>query len=464
MDRRISDNEIKYLLDHLAVFYHGTRLASYLSTGEKTRATGEPGKGRIIIPLSGQALSTNKILSIDQVPVLFSCSKDEKWYTTEGKNIRFHHDILKSAFYLLSGYQEYVSKEVDEHGRYPWTASVQFRLGFTAKPLVNYYFEVIIDAYEAFCKLNSLSFERVKKSSPVLFLSHDVDRIQKYSLRDMVFVGLQLPGIKSNTFTLAKRLKNIREIFLGTLLFREDPYWNFTAMLRQEKKLDIRSSWYFLEKTRKENSRYHFHHHKIRDLIGKISGEGHEIGIHGTLESSGEQQAMKSGISRLNDVCETPVKGIRQHYLSYTNPLTTKLQQASELDYDASLGFAEMVGFRNSFALPFRLYDFDLDCPSDIWQIPLNVMDVTLTGYMGIPLPDLWSAIGPLVDEVVRFNGVLSLLWHNCRLDEEETPGINDAYQMVLEKILDSGFVSMTGNQVIEAFKTSCVSGRNLLV
>lgn len=452
MERGISDNEIKYLLEHLAVFYSGTSLASCLLTGEADQGEASSERGKITIPLSMDALDTDRVITIKGIAVLFPCSEIKEWFSKEGKSIRFHHDILKSAFYLLSGYQEYMNRQTDEHGRFMWKSAVQYTLGFTGKPVVNYYFEVILEAFELFCSLNKLEFHRIRRALPMLFLSHDVDRIRKYSLRDMAFVSLQLPGIKPNSFTLAKRLKNIKDYSLGTLLFRKDPYWNFGSMLRQEKELDLRSTWFFLEKTKKDNSKYHFHQKLIRELIRELSGEGHEIGIHGTLESSEKREAMDGGISRLNEVCDKPVKGIRQHYLKYSNPLTTNLQIDAGLIYDASLGFAEQAGFRNSYVFPFRLYDFDRDRPAGIWQLPLNVMDVTLIGYMGLSLTDLWNTIGPLVDEVLRFNGVFSLLWHNCRLDEEEYPGINEAYQFVLEKIMKSGFVSMTGIQVLETF------------
>ncbi|RYF12518.1 MAG: hypothetical protein EOO40_01100 [Deltaproteobacteria bacterium] len=57
-------------------------------------------------------------------------------------------DIISAAFYLLSGWQEYFSSERDQHGRFPYAASVQKKYGFVALPVVNYYFDVLRAAVE----------------------------------------------------------------------------------------------------------------------------------------------------------------------------------------------------------------------------------------------------------------------------------------------------------------------------
>lgn len=461
MNRRITANEIEYLLDHLSSLYSGVKLAQYLVADERFFKAAEAIKAAFFIPLSTKSLDVTEVISIRKIPVLFPCSPSKKWYTVEGDGIRFHHDILKSAFYLLSGYQEYVSRERDMHGRFPWASSIQYQIGVTGIPVVNYYFEIILEAFEKFSKVNGLEFRIKKRENPMLFLSHDVDRIRKYSLRNLSYVGLQLFGIKSNNYSFNRRVKNVRDYAAGTLLFKRDPYWNFRELQQLEKELGITSTWYFLEKTREDNSRYHFRDAKIRRIISEISSQGHEIGIHGTLESSEDPAAMSGGIRRLNDICDKPVSGIRQHYLKYSNPATSQIQADSGLQYDATLGFAEQIGFRNSYAFPFRLYDFDNRQPFDLWQIPLNVMDVTLLGYMGIPVEEIPEAIRPILREATRFGALIAMLWHNCNLDDEEFPGIKAVYQKVLKEVMNSGFNSMTGTQIIKAFRSGGTSGKS---
>jgi hypothetical protein len=254
----------------------------------------------------------------------------------------------------------------------------------------------------------------------------------------------------------------VTDYALGLLLFRKNPYWTFQEMTGLEQELQISSTWFFLEKSKQDNSRYHFSQKKIRSLIGDLSKKGHEIGIHGTLESCTEQQAVNGEVRRLNEVCSVPVSGIRQHFLKYILPDTPRIQKNAGLEYDASLGFAEQPGFRNSYACPFRLYDFDKQEPMKIWQLPLNVMDATLIDYMEVPVEAFPGTIQPLLAEVSRFRGIFSLLWHNCRLDEETTPGIQLIYRQLLREIMLSGFVPVTGREAVGAFRSSGASGKNL--
>lgn len=447
MNRPLPDSAIEYIFYHLNQLSNIRDLEKYIFTDKnETSVTG------IYFPLSAKSLDYNEIISIDSIPVLFPRSESKQWYTTEGKSIVFHHDILKSAFYLLSGYQEYGDVDYDEFGRYKYHESIQYLLGITDKPIVNYYFEIILYAIDRFCQLNNIPFQRNIRTQPVLFLSHDVDRVKKYSVRNFAYVLLQLLKIKPSQEKFARRLKNVCDYAIGTLSNQKDPYWNFNEILEFEKQLNITSTWYFLDNTGDNNSTYSFESEKIGDLIRSISDKDGEIGIHGTFEGSESFQSLYESISRLNKVCLKPVSGIRQHYLKYIFPTTTYIQVKSQLEYDSTLGFAERIGFRNSYAYPFKLFDFDNNKVMDIWQIPLNVMDVTLLDYMKLPIDTFMNSIKPILDEVIKFNGVFSLLWHNCRLDEKEYQGINNEYQKILREINHSGLIPMKGEDVIREF------------
>jgi len=446
MNRKISYKEIQNLIDHLDTLCDGISLRQFLCTEKKSE------QAAITIPLSDKPLDYSNIIVIDDVPVLFPCSSMEKWYSIDGKGINFHHDIIKSAFYLLSGYQEYDSNEIDQKGRFPWKSSIQYGLDITHKPVVNYYFEVILEAFSVFCTLNDLNFRRKKRGAPILFLSHDVDRIKKYTLRNLIYSLLQTLRLRPSPDGFKQQLKNLVNNILGLLSFNKDPFWTFREMTTLEQKLKISSTWYFLERGAGKNSVYRFKDKKIRSLIEFLSAQSHEIGVHGTLESSEDQLSMNGSIQRLKAVSKNPVRGIRHHELKYRNPITPTIQVQSGLDYDATLGFAEQIGFRNSYAHPFRLYDFDNQTPMNIWQLPLNVMELTLMQYMNEQTESIPETIQPILSEVTKFNGVFSLLWHNCRLDEESYPGINNIYHDVLKEIMQSGYISLTGQEIIDSF------------
>ena len=84
-------------------------------------------------------------------------------------------------------------------------------------------------------------------------------------------------------------------------------------------------------------------------------------------------------------------------------------------------------------------------------------MEATLMEYMDIPTAEIPASVQAIIKEVRQFKGVLSILWHNCRLDEHRDPGINAIYTGLLEEIMQSGFISLTGQQCIDAYDSNAL-------
>lgn len=443
----LSDSKLKYIFYHLDFFIDFNPLVQYISYGSNNSNE----ITCIYIPSQDSVPNTN--FRIQNLPVLFTCSEEDAWYHPEKKAIVFHHDILKSIFYLLSGYQEYQTKSLDTLGRFDYYSSVQYLTKTTTVPLVNYYFEILIEALNVFCELNQLEPPKRKQHQPTFFLSHDVDRVRKYSVRSIGHYLLQLLKIKPTTESFPVGIKNLIEHFCGVAFHRPDPFWTFPMLIDLERKFNLHSTWYFLEKLGKKNAQYSLDERHIAELIRQLEKNDHEIGIHGTIESSVDINQLKQSLTRLSHLSSQEIKGIRQHFLMYKNPTTTSIQENAGLEYDATLGFAEHIGYRNSYCHPFKLYDFENDKMRDIWQIPLNVMEVSLLGYMKVPISNFWQHIQPLVDETIKFKGVFSMLWHNCQLDEHLYPGMNNIYIGILKNIGQKELISKTGKQIIDSYK-----------
>ena len=95
-----------------------------------------------------------------------------------------------------------------------------------------------------------------------------------------------------------------------------------------------------------------------------------------------------------------------------------RLQQEAGLLYDASLGFSEHDGFRYSYCWPHKFFDFDKQQITDLWEIPLTLMDVTHFYKRELDFEQSRESVKMLAGEVERFNGVFYLLWHNSFFNE----------------------------------------------
>jgi hypothetical protein len=85
----------------------------------------------------------------------------------------------------------------------------------------------------------------------------------------------------------------------------------------------------------------------------------------------------------------------------------------------------------------------------EIWEFPLNVMDVTLFHYRKLDFENAEKSVLDIVKEVKNFGGVFSMLWHNTMFDEYEIPGITVFYQELIKKIMAEGAESLTGEMLL---------------
>jgi len=451
MKGRLTESQKQFVLEHLG--HHAvisSELISHFRFGDST----EPGQPFIHFPLSEKPLDFSRVIHMNDIPVLYPTSEEtETFYAFQDNNLVFHHDLMKSVFHLLSGYWEFKNGASDQYGRFPFKESIQYKLGFVAKPIVNYYFEIILEGLEQFCAQNRIPFDRTPIfSHPVLMLSHDIDRLDAYHFYETAFKFKQLFGLAKSPYNLAGKVQDAFSALYHFLnpFSKHNPFWSFDFLNKTESDRGFKSTYFFLENDRlHENSRYRFNEKRISDLMKKLSSEGHEIGLHGTIQSSTDQEAMDRTLEHLNGVSPDPVTGIRQHFLKFQPSDTALIQEKAGLKYDASLGFAEHEGFRNSYCWPFRLYDFRSDRPMDVWEIPLSVMEGTLFYYRKLDLDSAMDSIENLAAEVLKFNGIFSLLWHNHFFDEKEIPGITAFYIRLLDYLKSCGMEGITGKEIL---------------
>jgi len=437
MNKSLSKSQIEYLLDHLG---HHATIAPELKALFRFGNGPTTGTPYVYFPLSNKALDPDKIIRIGEIPVLYPVDRSvSTFYTLEDKTLLFHHDILKSAFHLLSGYEEYKTGASDNLGRFPYTSSLQYKLGIASRPVVNYYFEAILEGLEKFCIRNKLPFQRTPVFNKAVFsLSHDIDMVNAYHFFETGYKFKMLLGLVESPYNRA----DTRKLAFSSLYHflnpfsKSNPYWNFDFLMKSESERGFRTTYFFLEKDGlHDNSRYRFNARRIRRIMNRINKEGFETGIHGTIKSATDQEAMARTVANMQKVLTEEVAGVRQHFLKYQLPLTAKIQENTGLRYDATLGFAEHEGFRNSYCWPFSLYDFENDLPIKVWQIPLTMMDVTLFGYRKLDFEKVHLSLRELLGEVQKFNGIFSLLWHNSFFDEYLLPGITRFYLEQLDYI-----------------------------
>lgn len=448
----LNSSQIDYVLYHLNLTLDLTASLRADFVFQKDPSGPVP-ENKVIFLLSEKPFHLDRVTREGDIPVLFPGKEGSGQYQKINGSVVFQHDLLKSAFYLLSGYQEMNPEYLDPMGRFPYELSVQHTLQCAAKPLVNYYFEIIREGLNAFCNHRDLVVEkRVLFNEGAVFVTHDVDIVDTYTLPEVVFRIKQALGLAKTTLTRKKALSLAAHYSLNYLniFSRDNPHWDFPFIRRSESEHGIRSAFYFLPKDQKHTDAYYrFSESRIRNLLDELDSQGCEIALHGTVRSATSGEAMMENLARLHQYSPQEVIGIRQHRLTYSLTATPMLQQRAGFQYDSSLGFAEHEGFRNSFCLPYKLYDHQSDRMLDLWEIPLNVMDVSLFNYRGLSLPEAMDRINELLEETQQFKGVCTLLWHNGISHDIMNPGMKDFYEGLMKKIAGRRMESLLGKEII---------------
>ena len=453
----LSENKLEFVLFHLnmnCTLTENIRQRFFLMKGKKLQEA----SARIIFPMSTKDLDKGHILTEDGLPVLFPVHDRKGFYHFEEDNLIFHHDLLKSAFYLLSGYQELNPEKLDSMGRYPYEDSLQADLGITGKPLVNYYFRIIGEGIGEFYKKHGMPFSwRTPFRNFAFFLTHDVDSLDTYTLFETGYRLKQALGLSPSLVSRTRAWRIAMRYLLQTMnvLNRENPNMDFQNLRKIEEQYGYRSAFYFLPKDRLHvDAYYSFREPRFRLLLDTLHRQQCEIGVHGTVRSSASLEALKENIKMLEQYSPQPVRGIRQHRLMYNRGLTPLIQQQAGLLYDTTLGFPGHEGFRNSYCLPFRLYDHMADEMMDLWEIPLTVMDVTLFHYRRYNMKEALASVRYLLEEVVKFKGIFVLLWHNGMNNEFLLPGITGFYRDLIGTIAGKGPENLLGEEIINRLQT----------
>jgi peptidoglycan/xylan/chitin deacetylase (PgdA/CDA1 family) len=450
----INQNKINYILYHLGYIINipqGLRDQFVFCKGYSEI---KEYKNKIIFLLSDKELEHGNIFNINNVPILFPLSSEPNFVKYDNSNLIFIHDILKSAFYLLSGYQEYKCTCVDHLNRFPYEFSIQKKLGIIKKPIVNYYFELIANEIITFSKgINITIYKKYIFENYGFLLTHDIDRVDTYTTSEFIYRTKQLLGVSKTTFLSRKKIFCIWLEYMINLIwpFRKNHHWNFTYLTNIEQKYNIKSIFFFNQKgDRYNDGLFSIYEKRIQSLIKFLLNKGCEIGYHGTVKSAYDSNEMKNTLRKLQDIINQNIYGGRQHRLQFILPYTACFYEKNGIKYDSTLGFAAHEGFRNSYCLPFKLYDFENDHIINTWEYPLNIMDTTLYCYRKLNINEMEKSILEIILEIKKFHGLFTILWHNGTFEQSRIPGLKSFYENLLKNIMKDNPTNILGKDLIE--------------
>lgn len=335
------------------------------------------------------------------------------------------HDYLSTAFYMLASLQEYNhTLSRDTLGRFQFQDSYQSTLNISKENTVQYCFDKLAE------QLNLPN----RPTPTRFFLSHDIDTVYESILQDGWYV------LKKGRFDIFLKL------LFNVAMSRPD-WLNMDTIMSLESEYDCMSTFFWIVKKGKEeklkNADYQFSSSKIQNILQHIESNQFENGIHKSVSNSSFKDELKS-------FQNTPIAN-RYHYLKFNLPSGYEAVEEAGLKLDASLGFAESIGFRNNYGLPFNPYNLKERRPYSFIELPLHVMDTTLFKYAKANVAEAENEILSFFEKNKQ-DCVLSVLWHNNFFSNYKYKGYLPLYKKILGYIKENNFKTINQKEIIEKY------------
>lgn len=332
-------------------------------------------------------------------------------------------DYLGTAFYMLACLQEYhAAAQKDNLGRFKFSGSYQAAYQNSGQNIVQICFDKLAEKLSIPNRANPSRF----------FLSHDIDTVYGAIVQD---------GFHALKFG---RIDILLKLILNTVTQKPD-WLNMDQIMKLESEYDVRSTFFWIVRRGKaeafENADYNFKSSSIQKVVRTVESNGFENGLHKSISQDSFQK-------EIGEFEKKPVAN-RYHYLKFNLPQGFDAIENSGLKLDASLGFAENIGFRNSYGLPYNPFDVTNRKPYTFVEVPLHIMDTTLFKYNRANLAEAREKILKFF-EANKTNCVLSVLWHNNFFTNYKYKGYLQLYKEILEYIRENKLSTVTQRELLQ--------------
>ena len=339
-------------------------------------------------------------------------------------------DIVMSAFWHLSRWEERPGSARDERGRFPASAA-------------------LFDPEEAAADRLVERFRSIAASPPpeplTVALTHDIDTPMRWSGVQAVAgaaARAKAAAARRRPRELARELRGLaglpRHRARGT-----DPNWCFERIAGIERSHGAFSTYFVLAG----------HHHpadgsaprvyeRVRPaIVTQVTAQGDEIGLHPSYTASEHLALIAEERARLEGLTGGQVRGVRFHYLRHDAHATLPELDRLGFAYDSSQGYADRPGMRAGLSHPYRPYDVAADRPLAMLELPLVAMDATLAEdrYLGLSADDGLQRAVATLEQAARAGGTVSILWHNDRFEPAYARGWDRAYDRLLGWVRERG-------------------------
>lgn len=292
----------------------------------------------------------------EKIPFLFS--KYGNIFAVVGKKrLKIQKDIISSAFYFLSCWQEYsLNRPLTPDNVYDFSKSLQFYWDFLEIPVVDLYANIFQHSLEQVLP----GYQKIKKwpmdKTFALSVSHHIDVEEVFS------------NFHDNDRNGYRVVKDFKKKAMVNNIFKKILY-----TIKRESKYNFGSTFFVSGCDKELTEKHDFLKISLNKLRRMILYN--EIALLGSFTSSYYQEILDEEYNNIDDLA-IDCEGFRSETLSLHYQFCFSILEKISIKYDSSLGFPcpGVSGFRAGISYPFNPFNIVDNRPFNILEIPLSII------------------------------------------------------------------------------------------
>ena len=367
-------------------------------------------------------LFENKIA--EQAVQCFEVNGRKAFFKTEGD---FPFDIFAACFYLLSRYEEYLPHQKDMYGRYAHENSLAFKAQFLDRPLVNIWLQDFKKALKHIFSLLTIHH------TPFTFLpTYDIDIAWSYKHKGWwrSFGGSINSLIKGDW----QQFKERRNVLKGK---QKDPFDSYGWLNQLHEKYKLKPYYFFLvaDKKGKYDKNISPNQKALQELV-RDHFIRYPVGVHPSWRSGDDNSLLEKEIDLLQVITGSKISSSRQHYIRFELPETFRRLIKNDIQFDFSMGYGSINGFRASVASPFYWYDLEKENQTELMLFPFCYMEANSFYEQTYTAQQALDEMRHYYNVVRSINGTFIMIWHNQFLGTDKLyEGWKKVYEQFIKEV-----------------------------
>ena len=374
------------------------------------------------------------------IPLLFGEPRVE--WSADGSQLIIYADLLASTYFLISRYEEmYRRSERDSYGRFPGKSSLPYRAGFLHRPIIDEYGEALrqILLETGIAERHNLRLEERPQTFSRVNLTHDLSRPYNYrGWRSFLRAWLK----QKKSPLEAARLSFSADI--------EDDYFTFPKFLKWDRNTcdslgrDRSDIFLFIRMPSRhplDKPYYSLHSLYLRRILSIAAKHKVLLALQCSYAAGHQSELISKERHQFEKAFHQRPRGLRHNKLTSCEPEDLLQAYVSGFRNDYSMGYADVVGFRLGTCRPVKFINPNTRLLTELILHPLVLRDLTLSDqrYMALEQDEAERIAHDLIRTTARYNGELTLLWHNDLLSQKTHPWHSVLYRSMLRLIEELG-------------------------